>query len=93
VDPPAEFVLIEAAWSALDHGDSAAALAALRRHLHHYPTGRLAEERDALRVLALARSGRTAEARERADSFRAEHPRSIHLAAIQAALRKAGGEP
>jgi len=90
---PDESELIEAAWSALDRDDPEGALAAIGRHQDHYPTGRLAEERDALRVLALAKAGRTDEARERADLFRAEYPRSIHLAAIQAALRGTGGKP
>jgi hypothetical protein len=92
-EPPVESDLIEAAWSALARKDSAAVFAALRRHQCHYPSGRLAEEREALRVLALARAGQSEQARERADAFQSEYPKSIHLAAIEAALRKAGGEP
>lgn len=91
--PTAEEVLIEEAWSAHARNEPTAASALLVEHEEQYPHGRLAEERDALRVLVLAEARRLSEARERAASFEAAYPRSIHLAAIQDALRNVGEEP
>jgi outer membrane protein assembly factor BamD (BamD/ComL family) len=56
-----------------------AALAPLAEHARRFPSGRLVEEREALRVQALAKLGRVAEARQVAQAFRARFPRSVLL--------------
>jgi len=81
----AERELIASARGAIASGDTAGALAALARHPREFPHGRLAEEREALRVLALARAGRTDEARAAADRFVSRWPRSIQRAVVDAA--------
>ncbi|APR85801.1 Hypothetical protein A7982_11150 [Minicystis rosea] len=82
----AERRLLEEALRALGEGRSAAALELLERHVREFPRGRLGEEREALFVRALARAGRVEEARARASHFRASHPNSILLPAIEATL-------
>lgn len=69
--------LIEAAQSDLVRGELASALARLREHARVFPSGRLAEEREALFVRSLVRAGRLEEAREHADAFRLRFPRSL----------------
>jgi hypothetical protein len=79
VAPPSigeETALLMGAQTAIREGDSARALALLDEHARRFPTGMLAEERDASRVLALCAAGRTSEARELAGKFLAAHPRS-----------------
>jgi hypothetical protein len=62
------------------------ALSLVQEHRTRFARSRFAEEREAIAIEALARSGRRAEAQRRADAFRARHPRSIHLRAIDALL-------
>ena len=52
-----------------------------------FPDGRLVEEREALRVQALAQLGRAAEAHEVAARFRRQYPRSMLLPVVDAALQ------
>ncbi|MFO0748969.1 MAG: hypothetical protein U1F43_25380 [Myxococcota bacterium] len=47
-------------------------------HARRFARGALAEEREVLRIRALAASGRAADARSAADAFRARWPKSIH---------------
>jgi hypothetical protein len=82
--------LIDTARAALTHRDFDAALAAVRRHEKDFARGRLAEEREAIAVQALAGSGRVAEARARAASFRASYPESVFMPLVDAA---AGSNP
>jgi len=82
----AERAPLETARTALARGQAAAALAALTEHERLFPAGRLAEERDALRVQALVRVERFAEARERATAFRRRFPSSFLLPAVDAAV-------
>jgi outer membrane protein assembly factor BamD (BamD/ComL family) len=86
-DLAAEQVLVETGRAALGRGDSASALAALDKHVRQFPRGRLAEERDVLRVQALALAGRTDEARALAQTFRARYPKSVFLPVLDDALR------
>jgi hypothetical protein len=86
VDLAAERALLEVARTALARGDHAAALAALDRHGHKFPRGRLGEERESLYVHALAAAGRTDEARTRAQRFREKTPDSILLPSVEAAV-------
>jgi len=75
-DLRAEIDLIDGARAALRAGDSIEALALLGRHAVHFPHGALAPEETALRVEALLRVGRTAEARAYARRFIAANPAS-----------------
>jgi hypothetical protein len=86
-DLAAERALVDEASRSLAGGDAPGALAALGRHASRYPGGQLAEERDALRIRALAAAGRAAEARARAAHFARVHPRSIFQPAVDATLR------
>ncbi len=78
----AELRLLRQARDAVARGDFAAALLPLAEHARRFKNGRLAEEREALRVKSLAGLGRTEEARHAADAFRARFPRSILLPAV-----------
>ncbi len=84
-----ERALIDAARSGLAHDNPSAALDAVRRHAEAFPRGQLSEERDAIRVLALASSGRREEATRAAATFRARYPQSLFSAQITAALGNA----
>lgn len=82
----AERRLLEAARADLAAGDPEAALRSLRRHGGSFASGRLAEERMALQVIALARAGRGEAASRAAARFRSRYPRSILLPAVQRAV-------
>jgi hypothetical protein len=75
-DLRAEIDLIDGARAALRAGDPSEALDLLGRHAVHFPHGALAPEETALRVEALLRLGRTAEARAYARRFIAADPAS-----------------
>jgi hypothetical protein len=79
----AERRLLDGAYAALAAGRSAAAFDALEDHARTFPRGKLGEEREALWIRALARAGRSEEARERAAQFRATHPHSLLLPSIE----------
>ena len=81
----AEQPLLDIARAAIMSGRSQAALDALGRHERAFPTGGLAEERDALRVQALAQAQDVAGATARAQSFRKRFPKSIFLPSVDAA--------
>ena len=86
VDLAEERALLEVARTALARGQDEAALHSLEEHAARFPNGRLSEEREVLTVQALASSGRTADARDRAARFRHAFPQSILLPAVDAAL-------
>ena len=86
VDLAAERSLVDRARTALGRGQSADALAALDAHAARYPRGRLSEEREALAIDALARSGQLALARARAARFRTAYPNSVFGGVVDAAL-------
>jgi hypothetical protein len=79
----AELRLLRQARGAVARGDFAAALLPIAEHAHRFRDGRLAEEREALRVKALAGLGRTEEARRAAAAFAARFPRSVLLPAVK----------
>ncbi len=85
----AELALLQKARAAVADGNHTAALGAIAEHQRRFPTGRLREEREALRVTALSGLGRTAEARRAAERFRAQFPRSVLLPRIEQAIRQA----
>jgi hypothetical protein len=82
-----ERALIETARTALLRRDPQAASVALERHLERFPRGRLREERQALRVQAMAASGQAAQARALADEFRRLYPRSLLLPLVDGSVR------
>jgi outer membrane protein assembly factor BamD (BamD/ComL family) len=81
--PPNEGSLLLRARQALD-GDPASALALTQEHARRFPNGTLAPEREVLAIEALARLGRTSDARARLDSFRARYPQSPHISRLEA---------
>ncbi|MES1208369.1 MAG: hypothetical protein ABUS79_20725 [Pseudomonadota bacterium] len=83
----AELHLLRRAEAAYVRGDQRATLALVSEHAQRFPYGRLAEERDALRVQALAECGRPEAARRAAAAFAARYPRSVLLPQME----KAGG--
>ena len=85
--------LVARAQTALHRGLYASALSALDEHTRRFPRGELAEEREALAVQALARAGRGAEARRRAERFEARYPRSLLGPVVRAAVEGGDTEP
>jgi hypothetical protein len=79
----AERLLLDEAQHAVSQGHSAAAFAALERHVAEFPRGRMSEEREAIWIRALAGAGRIDEARERAARFRRGYPRSMLVPALE----------
>ncbi len=75
--------LLESAQTALAHGDAADALSTVTRHAVEFPKSVLAEERDALRIRALAKLGRCDDVRSSTESFIVVFPRSLQRSAIE----------
>jgi hypothetical protein len=78
----AEQTLLEIARAALVRRQSGNALAALARHREEHPSGLLAEEREALTVVALSLEDPDA-GRAALDAFQALYPNSILIASIR----------
>jgi hypothetical protein len=74
-----ELRILEPARRAFARGDFAAVIRAADEHQRSFPAGGLAEERDALRVRALFRQNRVAEARRAAAALRKTFPNSAVL--------------
>src|SRR5439155_5708605 len=72
-----ERALLEQARAAIGRRDAALPEAPLRAHEAKFPSGQLAEEREALYVQVLAMKGEAAAASSRAAEFRARWPNSI----------------
>jgi hypothetical protein len=81
-----ELRLLRPAQMALGRSSFANALALVDEHQRRFPSGHLAEEREALRVKALLGLDRREEARRVAAAFRERFPNSALLARIQAML-------
>ena len=75
----AELELLQRAQVAYAAREFASVLARVAEHSRKFSSGRLAEEREALRVRALEGAGRTEEARRAAAAFASRFPRSIML--------------
>jgi hypothetical protein len=71
-----EVRLVSLAYSLLQAGDPAHALAVLDEHARRFPDGKLAESAKVTRILALCQVGRTSEARSERDGFLSRYPRS-----------------
>ena len=82
--------LLDRARGALRAGDPVAALGLIEAHAASFAPGRLEEERAALEVVALARAGRVAAARERALAFGRRFPNSLLGATVQGAVARTG---
>ncbi|MCA9579600.1 MAG: outer membrane protein assembly factor BamD, partial [Myxococcales bacterium] len=83
-----ENALITRAQSALARGRAAEALTALREHQRRFPGGRFVEEREAMTIQAMARTGQVDAARTRAERFYARYPNSLLTRAVRAAVRE-----
>jgi hypothetical protein len=79
----AELRLLHRAQVAYAGEDFSAALLLVAEHGRRFPNGRLAEEREALRLRSLAGSGRTEDARRASAAFAARFPRSVLLPRLQ----------
>ena len=79
----AEVGLLQRAQAAYVNRNFAGALALVGEHGRRFPNGRLAEEREALRVRSLAAAGRQGEARRAATIFAHRFPRSVLLPRLQ----------
>ena len=79
-----ELRLLRPAQMALGQSSFANALALVDEHQRRFPSGHLAEEREALRVKALLGLDRREEARRATAAFRVRFPNSALLARIQA---------
>jgi hypothetical protein len=82
----AERTLLDEARTDLSAGDPSQALDLLERHRRTFPAPILGEERDALRVEALAKQGRGDEARTAAAAFRKRWPDSLFSSAVDDAV-------
>jgi|SRR5580692_9242762 TolA-binding protein len=85
----AELQLLQRAQSEYASHDFANALVLVAEHGRRFPNGRLAEEREALRVRSLAHADRGDEARRALASFAKRFPNSAFLPRLQEAARSA----
>jgi hypothetical protein len=88
-DLAAERSLLELSRTAITRGDAPTALVQLEKHARLFRRGRLAEERDALWVQALALARSYAQARSKAAAFKKKYPKSLFLPVIDHALKQA----
>jgi hypothetical protein len=84
-----ELAILDAAREALRGARHQDALEHAGRHQARFPSGRLAEEREAIAIRSLAGLRRWDEARRRAEAFRSRFPDSLLMPVVDAAL--AGG--
>jgi len=83
-----ELRVLAPARAAVARGDFGAALTAIAEHARRFREGRLVEEREALRVKALAGLGNVKEARAASAEFRRRFPRSALLPALAGSLER-----
>jgi hypothetical protein len=84
-----ELGLLQRARAGVASGEFSTALEAIAEHQRRFPSGRLREEREALRVKALAGLGRNEEARLAAKRFRERFPQSVLSGRIEESIRPA----
>jgi hypothetical protein len=85
----AELELLHRAQAAYTRRDFSNALVLLAEHGRGFPNGRLAEQREALRVRSLVGSDRAEEARQAVAAFARRFPRSVLLRRLQETARTA----
>ncbi|WP_437730789.1 hypothetical protein [Sorangium sp. So ce1335] len=73
----AELDALDAARSTLSSGNAQSALSLLDAYMREHPRGRLRLEAEVLRIDALAKSGRSDAAAQRAEAFLRRHPNSV----------------
>jgi hypothetical protein len=78
-----ESLAVIAARQALRENDAGGALRLLEQAQRRFKKGALLEEREALTIQALAKSGNEAQAARRAKAFMTNYPRSPHAADVQ----------
>jgi hypothetical protein len=78
-----ESLAVLEARSALRSGDAARCLALLEQARVRFPRGGLGQEREALTIEALAKTGQSAVARRRAEAFLRAHPKSPYVADVR----------
>lgn len=78
-----ESLAVLEARSALRAGNAARSLTLLEQARARFPRGALGQEREALTIEALARSGQSAAARRRAEAFLRQHPNSPYVADVR----------
>ncbi len=78
-----EIAILREAHEALG-ASPARALALVDEHQRSHPGGSLAQEREVIRIRALAASGRRSEAKALADAFRKANPQSAHNSRLDA---------
>jgi hypothetical protein len=83
----AELELLQRTHGAYTRRDFSAALALIAEHARRFPKGRLAEQREALRVRSLIGAGRADEARRAAAAFAVQFPRSVLLLRLEETAR------
>lgn len=88
----AELSLLNRSQAAYGRGNLSGALAFLSEHARRFPRGRLAEEREALRVRSLAGIGYTFEARNAAAAFANRFPHSAMLPRVRAWVAAGSGD-
>ncbi|MGZ5968972.1 MAG: hypothetical protein ACXWP4_14970 [Polyangiales bacterium] len=81
-----ESQIVSTATAALARGDHQNALSACDLRAKEFPKGQLGEECESVAIRALVGLGRDADARARADRFRARYPQSLYLPSIEATL-------
>ena len=84
----AEVALLGQANGEMQAGRASQALALLDEHVRRFPSGALAEERQAARILALCAVGRADESREARGQFLREHPQSPQVARVRGACNE-----
>lgn len=84
-----ELRLLEQARAAVAREDFVLAIQLLTEHSRRFRDGRLAEEREALRISALAGLGRRKDARRAAVEFEAKFPRSPLLSTVSQVIDSA----
>lgn len=85
----AELRLLRQARAAIARGAFADALVTISEHARRMPSGRLAEEREALRVRSLSGLRRHVDARRAADAFKARFPHSVLLPRVDQMAQEA----
>jgi hypothetical protein len=85
----AELYLLQRAQSDYASHDFPDALVLVAEHARQFPNGRLAEEREALRVRSLAGAGRGDQARRALAAFATRFPRSVLLPRLREQTRAA----
>lgn len=81
-----EVALLDQARAAIASGNTAAALSALDRHKREFPRGFLSSEAEVLRVEALVKAGRTAEARAQGERLLSREPNGPQAKRVRSLL-------